>query len=131
MSIRFSHNVLVLIASFSSSSFIKGDCTVLIIAFDNGILRATDFVAFAVTAGASPVRVIIKHILPGILNTVLVIASLNVGQLILTEASLSFLGVGIPKPTPAWGSMVAEGRDYIATSYWMALFPGLAIFAVV
>ncbi len=69
--------------------------------------------------------------LPGVVNTVLVIASLNIGQLILTEATLSFLGVGIPKPRPAWGSMVAEGRDYIDTSYWMALFPGLAIFAVV
>ncbi|MDP7613656.1 MAG: ABC transporter permease [Dehalococcoidia bacterium] len=94
-------------------------------------LRAMDFVAFAVIAGASPVRIILKHILPGVVNTILVIVSLNVGQLILTEASLSFLGVGIPKPTPAWGSMVAEGREYISTSYWMSLFPGLAIFAVV
>lgn len=64
------------------------------------------------------------------MNTVTVIASLNIGQLILTEATLSFPGVGIPKPNPAWGSMVADGRDYIGTSYWMALFPGLAIFFV-
>ncbi len=94
-------------------------------------LKASDYVALAVVAGASAKRIISKHVLPGVVNTVLVIASLNIGQLILTEATLSFLGVGIPKPRPAWGSMVAEGRDYIDTSYWMALFPGLAIFAVV
>ena len=94
-------------------------------------LKASDYVALAVVAGASSRRIISKHVLPGVVNTVLVIASLNIGQLILTEATLSFLGVGIPKPRPAWGSMVAEGRDYIDTSYWMALFPGLAIFAVV
>jgi peptide/nickel transport system permease protein len=94
-------------------------------------LRETDYVAIARVAGAGPVRIILKHILPGVVNTVLVLASLQVGQLILTEASLSFLGVGIPKPKPAWGSMVAEGRDYIGTSYWMSLFPGLAILLVV
>lgn len=94
-------------------------------------LKATDYVSLAIVAGASPYRIISRHILPGVVNTVLVIASLNVGQLILTEATLSFLGVGIPKPRPAWGSMVADGRDYIGTSYWMSLFPGLAIFLVV
>ncbi len=94
-------------------------------------LKASDYVALAVVAGASSQRIIAKHVLPGVINTVLVIASLNIGQLILTEATLSFLGVGIPKPRPAWGSMVAEGRDYIGTSYWMSLFPGLAIFLVV
>lgn len=93
-------------------------------------LRETDYVAIARIAGAGPVRIIARHILPGVVSTVLVLASLQVGQLILTEASLSFLGVGIPKPNPAWGSMVAEGRDYIGTSYWMSLFPGLAILCV-
>lgn len=94
-------------------------------------LRDTDYVASARIGGAGPVRILWKHILPGVRNTVVVLASLQVGQLILTEATLSFLGVGIPKPNPAWGSMVAEGRDYISTSYWMSLFPGLAIFSVV
>ncbi len=94
-------------------------------------LKASDYVALAIVAGASSNRIVTKHVLPGVTNTVLVIASLAIGQLILTEATLSFLGVGIPKPRPAWGSMVAEGRDYINTSYWMSLFPGLAIFAVV
>ena len=94
-------------------------------------LRTIDYVLQARIAGASPVRIIARHIVPGVTNTVMVIASLNIGQLILTEATLSFLGVGIPKPSPAWGSMVADGRDYIGTSYWMALFPGIAIFLVV
>ncbi|MSQ35427.1 MAG: ABC transporter permease [Dehalococcoidia bacterium] len=94
-------------------------------------LRETEYVASARIAGASSTRIIFKHILPGVVNTVLVLASLQVGQLILTEATLSFLGVGIPKPRPAWGSMVAEGRDYISSAYWMSLLPGLAIFALV
>ena len=94
-------------------------------------LRTTDYVAQAKITGASSARIIRSHIFPGVTSTVMVVASLNIGQLILTEATLSFLGVGIPKPRPAWGSMVADGRDYIGTSYWMALFPGLAIFLVV
>jgi len=94
-------------------------------------IRVTDYVSSARITGASAFRILSRHVLPGIVNTVLVLASLQVGQLILTEAALSFLGVGIPKPSPAWGSMVAEGRDYISTSYWMSLFPGLAIFLVV
>jgi peptide/nickel transport system permease protein len=69
--------------------------------------------------------------LPGVLNTIVVIATLRVGQLILAEASLSFLGAGIPPPTPAWGIMVAEGRDYLATAWWSSFFPGIAIFLVV
>ncbi|MDA1179353.1 MAG: ABC transporter permease [Planctomycetota bacterium] len=93
-------------------------------------LRTADYVLQAKISGASSARIISRHILPGVTNTVMVIASLNIGQLILTEATLSFLGVGIPKPNPAWGSMVADGRDYIGTSYWMALFPGIAIFLV-
>jgi len=56
---------------------------------------------------------------------------MDVGHLILAEASLSFLGAGVPSPTPAWGTMVAEGRNYIASSWWEAFFPGCAIFLVV
>ena len=93
-------------------------------------LRTADYVAQALIAGASSTRIIVRHIVPGVTNTVMVIASLNIGQLILTEATLSFLGVGIPKPNPAWGSMVADGRAYINTSYWIALFPGIMIFLV-
>lgn len=94
-------------------------------------IRSTDYVALARVAGASVPRILFRHIVPGVINTVLVLMTLNVGQLILAEAGLSFLGVGIPGPTPAWGSMVADGRDYISENYWIALLPGLAIFLVV
>ena len=64
-------------------------------------------------------------------NTIIVLATLEVGQVILLEASLSFLGAGLPKPTPAWGLMVADGRELIVTSWWVAFFPGLAILLAV
>jgi peptide/nickel transport system permease protein len=69
----------------------------------------------------------LRHVLPGVINTAVVVATLNVGGLILAEATLSFLGAGIPPPTPAWGVMVANGRDYLDTAWWGSLFPGLAI----
>ncbi len=94
-------------------------------------LKQRDYVALARVSGASSIRIITKHLLPGVINTVIVIATLRVGQLILAEASLSFLGAGIPAPTPAWGLMVAEGRDYLTTAWWISFFPGLAIFLIV
>ncbi len=90
-------------------------------------LKAMDFVARARVAGASDLRIIFRHILPNVFNTVIVLATLQVGNVILLEASLSFLGAGIPPPNPAWGVMVAEGRDYIVTSWWLSVIPGLAI----
>ena len=68
-----------------------------------------------------------KHILPGVFSTVIVIATLTVGVVILVESILSFLGVGVPAPTPTWGAMISDGRNYLATGWWMAFFPGLAI----
>ncbi len=82
-------------------------------------------------AGASTPRILLVHILPGVVNTIVVIATLAVGSLILTEATLSFLGAGIPSPTPAWGLMVSEGRDYLRNAWWISFFPGLAIFFTV
>ena len=76
-------------------------------------------------------RIVLRHIFPGVVNTVVVVATLNVGGLILTESSLSFLGVGIPPPTPSWGSMVSDGRNYLASSWWITPFPGMAIFVTV
>ncbi|MCS7207389.1 MAG: ABC transporter permease [Dehalococcoidia bacterium] len=95
------------------------------------VLKTKDYVALAKVAGASTLRIMVTHILPGVLNTVIVIATLRVGQLILFEAILSFLGAGIPPPTPAWGVMVADGRDYVHSAWWVSFFPGLAIFLVV
>ena len=95
------------------------------------LLREMDYVKLAKVAGASTPRILIKHIFPGVANTVAVVATLSVGGLILAEAGLSFLGAGIPPPTPAWGSMTAAGRLYIATSWWASVMPGLAIALVV
>ena len=90
-------------------------------------IRERDFVARARVAGASDLRIIVRHILPNAANTIIVLATLQVGSVILLEAGLSFLGVGIPRPTPAWGLMVADDRQLIVSAWWIAFFPGLAI----
>lgn len=95
------------------------------------VLKENDYVAAARVAGASNLRILIKHIFPGTIGTVTVIASLSVGGLILSEATLSFLGAGIPSPTPSWGNMIAEGRDYLQTAWWTSVFPGFALFLTV
>jgi peptide/nickel transport system permease protein len=94
-------------------------------------LRERDFVAQARIAGSSPMRIILVHLFPNVLNTLVVLLSLQIGWVIIVEASLSFLGAGVPPPTPTWGSMIAEGRDYIASAWWVSFFPGLAILATV
>ena len=94
-------------------------------------LKTRDYVSAARVAGASIWRILWKHLTPGLINTIIVVTTLHLGSLILTEASLSFLGVGIPPPTPAWGVMVAEGRNYIYTEWWISFFPGLAIMLTV
>ncbi len=90
-------------------------------------IKEMDYVALARVAGASPLRIIWKHLLPGVTNTLIVVATLGTGQIILAESTLSFLGVGIPPPNPAWGSMVSDGRNYIATAWWIAVIPGVGI----
>jgi peptide/nickel transport system permease protein len=94
-------------------------------------LKNQDFVARSRVAGASTYRILSRHLFPNVVNTIIVLATLEVGQVILLEASLSFLGVGIPRPTPAWGLMVADGRDLIVRAWWVAFFPGMAILLTV
>ena len=94
-------------------------------------LKTSDYVALAKISGASSFRILFVHIFPGVINTVLVIATLRVGQLILIEAILSFLGAGVQPPKPAWGAMVADGREYLGDAWWIAFFPGMGIFLVV
>jgi peptide/nickel transport system permease protein len=94
-------------------------------------IKERDFVAQARIAGSSPMRIIAVHLFPNVLNTLVVLLSLQVGWVIIVEASLSFLGAGVPPPTPTWGSMIAEGRDYIASAWWVSFFPGLAILVTV
>ncbi|PYM11409.1 MAG: peptide ABC transporter permease [Candidatus Rokuibacteriota bacterium] len=95
-------------------------------------LREREFVKLAEIAGASKWRVIKRHILPNVLNTATVLASLTVGVVIIAEASLSFLGVGVPPPQPAWGLMLSEARSTLmAGQWWLTVFPGLCIALIV
>jgi peptide/nickel transport system permease protein len=95
-------------------------------------LRERDFVRLAQVAGLSKAKLIVRHIVPNVLNTWMVLASLTVGVVIVIEASLSFLGLGVPPPTPAWGRMLAEARSTLmAGQWWLTVFPGLCISAVV
>jgi peptide/nickel transport system permease protein len=94
-------------------------------------IKEYDFIARARVAGASHFRIMVRYILPNVVNSLTVLATLQVGFVILLESSLSFLGAGIPRPTPAWGLMVADGRELIVTAWWIAMFPGLAIMLTV
>ncbi|MDP2950046.1 MAG: ABC transporter permease [Chloroflexota bacterium] len=94
-------------------------------------IKTLDYVAQARVAGASQFRIMYKHLFPGVMDPIVVVATWRVGMLILTEATLSFLGVGVPEPTATWGSMVAGGRDYIAAAWWVCFFPGVAILLTV
>ena len=95
-------------------------------------LRERDFVRLAEVAGVSKLKIILRHIVPNVLNTWMVLASLTVGVVIVIEASLSFLGVGVPPPTPAWGLMLAEARSTLmAGQWWLTVFPGVCISLVV
>lgn len=95
------------------------------------LLRNSDFVARSQVAGSSHMRILFRHILPNVTNTIVVLATLQVGIAIMLDASLSFLGIGIPRPTPTWGLLVSDGRDFIATDWWISFFPGLAILLTV
>ena len=94
-------------------------------------VKQRDFIAQARLVGCSDFRTIFSHVLPNVANTLIVLATLQVGYVILLEGTLSFLGVGIPPPTPAWGLMVATGRSLIVSAWWVSFFPGLAILLTV
>ena len=94
-------------------------------------IKTMDYVALARVSGASTTRILVVHILPGVTNTLIVLATLQVGFVILVESTLSFLGAGVPPPTPAWGSMVAEGRDYLRGGWSISTMPGLAVLLTV
>lgn len=95
-------------------------------------LRERDFIRLAQVAGVGNTRIILRHIIPNVLNTWMVLASLTVGVVIITEASLSFLGLGVPPPTPAWGLMLAEARaTLLVGQWWLTVLPGICISVVV
>ena len=117
--------VIVLLAFLAWPAFVRNVRAEIL------TLKERDYIMYARVAGASRIRMMYKHLLPGVINTVLVIATLRIGQLILAEASLSFLGAGVPPPTPVWGALVAEGRDYLNSAWWVSIWPSLGIFLVV
>jgi len=90
-------------------------------------LKERDFVAYARMVRCSELRVLMRHLLPNLMGTILVLATLQIGWAIVVEASLSFVGAGIPSPQPSWGGMVASGREYIGMAWWLTFFPGMAI----
>lgn len=91
------------------------------------IIREEDYVAAAIASGASKLRIMFRHILPNVLPTVLVFASLTVSGNIMAESGLSFLGLGVPPPTPSWGQMISEGLQAYQTAPWILIFPGIAL----
>lgn len=94
-------------------------------------LRERDFVKFARVSGAPFAQILWRHILPNVMNSVIVLVTLDIGKVIIFESGLSFLGLSVQPPTPSWGSMLADGRKYISIAYWTSVFPGIAIFVVV
>jgi len=94
-------------------------------------LKEREFVMAARSIGASHLRILARHLLPNLIQSALVIGTFAMAAAIIAEAALSFLGLGVPPQIPTWGSMLADGRAYVSTSWWMSLFPGLAIFATV
>ena len=94
-------------------------------------IKERDFIARGLVAGASHTRIMVRYIFPNVVNSLVVLATLQVGYVILLESALSFLGAGLPRPLPAWGLMVADGRELIVTAWWVSMFPGLAIMLTV
>jgi peptide/nickel transport system permease protein len=94
-------------------------------------LREREFVQAALALGGRDGRVVVRHILPNALTPWLVVATLDMARVIVIESALSFLGLGVQPPTPTWGGMLADGRVYISTAWWLATFPGLAILVTV
>ncbi len=90
-------------------------------------LREREFVLAARAIGASDWLILFRHIIPNVMNASLVMLTLELARMILMESSLSFLGLGVPPPTPTWGRMLSESRTYMTTAYWMITFPGIAI----
>jgi peptide/nickel transport system permease protein len=114
-------NVVIAVAAIMWARFAR------VVRGDVLSIRERDYVALAKVAGSSHVRILITHVFPNVVNTVVVLASLQAGWVIIVEASLSFLGAGVPPPQPAWGSMIAEGMAYTTSAWWVSTMPGLAI----
>jgi peptide/nickel transport system permease protein len=91
------------------------------------VMRRQEFVEAAHALGVPAWRILVRHVLPNVIGPAIALASLEAGRLIVAESSLSFLGYGIQPPIPAWGNMLAEGKDYMAKAWWLTVLPGLAV----
>ncbi len=94
------------------------------------VLRSREFVDAIHALGGSVARIVLKHILPNVVSSLIVIATLELARAVVLEATLSFLGLGIQPPTPSWGGMIQEGREYLDTAWWISTFPGLVLMAM-
>jgi peptide/nickel transport system permease protein len=94
-------------------------------------LREKEFVEAERALGANDLRIMARHVLPNVISPTLVIASVEISKMILLEGTISFLGLGVQPPTPSWGNMIGEGRDYVTMAWWIAFFPGLAMMLTV
>jgi len=94
-------------------------------------LRNREYVQMARVMNASDIRIILRHLLPNVMHVVIVITTLRTGSMIIAEAGLSFLGVGVPASVPTWGLMIAQGQKFLTTTWWMSIAPGVAIFLIV
>lgn len=90
-------------------------------------VKEREFVSASRALGANHVRTMARHILPNVVTPVIIVGALELGRMIIAESSLSFLGLGVPAPTPTWGGMVADGRNYLHNAWWVSTFPGLAV----
>src|SRR5437867_706544 len=90
-------------------------------------LRSREFVEAIRALGGSVMRVVLRHVLPNVLSSIVVVATLELARSIVLEATLSFLGLGIQPPTPSWGGMIQEGRDYLDSAWWIATCPGIVL----
>jgi len=119
------HSIILAIAATSWARFARQVRAEVL------VTKQLDFVTLAVIAGVPEAVILRRHIFPNVVNTLLIVVSLQVGGVILTEASLSYLGLGLPPDEPAWGIMVSEGRNFIISGWWLSFFPGVAITLVV
>lgn len=95
------------------------------------VMTEMDYYRLAIVAGSSKLRIIWRHVLPNLVNSLLVLGTLELGTAVIYESTLSFLGLGVPRPMPSWGTMLIDSQIFLYTAWWLPLFPGLAIFALV
>jgi peptide/nickel transport system permease protein len=117
-------NIVVILVIWSWAPFAR------VVRSDVLAQRSRDYVLQARVVGCTPLRVMYRHILPNVANTILVLVTLDIGRFVVFEAGLSFLGLGVQEPSPAWGSMLAAGRTYVVDAWWLAVIPGVAILLV-